>query len=265
MTATTAAEWGLPALVVAAAAVAAALAVPPPCRWRSPARRDTSTAYEAPTGSTSSVDSGASKTLLSRRGAMHVAMALTAAGGVVVVLTGVLGLVLAPLVGAGVWRTLHRMELPATVRRRRDLRRLLPLVVDLMAAVLAAGAAPDAAVRVVARAVDGPMRDELLAVAARLGLGGAPELVWRRVGAHPELGPLGRALTRALESGAPVVDAMQRLGQDLRRDGQSEAVDRARAVGVKAALPLGLCLLPAFLLVGVVPLVAASLSTIFSL
>ncbi|MCW2792983.1 MAG: type secretion system protein, partial [Nocardioides sp.] len=38
--------------------------------------------------------------------------------------------------------------------------------------------------------------------------------------------------------------------------------DRARAVGVKAALPLGLCLLPAFVLIGIVPLVAGLLTTL---
>jgi hypothetical protein len=37
---------------------------------------------------------------------------------------------------------------------------------------------------------------------------------------------------------------------------------RARAVGVKAALPLGVCLLPAFVLVGVVPLVAGSVTVL---
>ena len=38
------------------------------------------------------------------------------------------------------------------------------------------------------------------------------------------------------------------------------AQDRARAVGVRAAVPLGVCLLPSFLLLGIVPL-AVSLAT----
>jgi hypothetical protein len=36
--------------------------------------------------------------------------------------------------------------------------------------------------------------------------------------------------------------------------------ERARTVGVRAALPLGLCLLPSFLLLGIVPLVVGLLS-----
>jgi hypothetical protein len=38
--------------------------------------------------------------------------------------------------------------------------------------------------------------------------------------------------------------------------------DQARAVGVKAAVPLGLCLLPSFLLIGVVPVVIGLLRSL---
>ena len=55
---------------------------------------------------------------------------------------------------------------------------------------------------------------------------------------------------------------MERLAGDLARRARADAEDRARAVGVKAALPLGLCLLPAFVLVGIVPLVAALLTSL---
>ena len=43
---------------------------------------------------------------------------------------------------------------------------------------------------------------------------------------------------------------------------RSEAEARARTVGVRAAAPLGLCLLPAFVLVGVVPLVAGTVASL---
>jgi hypothetical protein len=38
--------------------------------------------------------------------------------------------------------------------------------------------------------------------------------------------------------------------------------DKARRVGVLAAVPLGLCLLPAFLLIGIVPVVAGLLTAL---
>ena len=53
-----------------------------------------------------------------------------------------------------------------------------------------------------------------------------------------------------------MVEAVERLADDLTGAARATVEDRARAVGVKAAVPLGLCLLPAFVLLGIVPLVA---------
>ena len=55
---------------------------------------------------------------------------------------------------------------------------------------------------------------------------------------------------------------VERLADDLARSARADTEERARAVGVKAALPLGLCLLPAFVLIGIVPLVVALLSAL---
>ena len=52
------------------------------------------------------------------------------------------------------------------------------------------------------------------------------------------------------------------VAEDLGRTHRAEVEDLARTVGVKAALPLGVCLLPAFLLVGIVPVVVASLAAL---
>jgi pilus assembly protein TadC len=69
-------------------------------------------------------------------------------------------------------------------------------------------------------------------------------------------------MARAQQSGAPVVDAVRLLADDLATNAKIELEDRARAVGVKAALPLGLCLLPAFLLLGIVPIVVGAATAI---
>jgi Flp pilus assembly protein TadB len=172
----------------------------------------------------------------------------------------------APAVGVaaavGTWVAVGRAE-PADVRRRRaEVRRDLPHVVDLFAATLRGGAAPGDGVAVVSAALPGAAADRLGTVAARLSLGLDPVQVWDGLAEDPDLGRLGRALARAQASGAPVVTAVERLADDLARSARAETEERARAVGVKAALPLGLCLLPAFLLVGIVPLVVALLSAL---
>jgi Flp pilus assembly protein TadB len=138
----------------------------------------------------------------------------------------------------------------------------LPHVVDLMASCLTAGVSPTAALDKVAAAVGEPMGTELDALSARLRLGIDPVTVWSDAAAHPQLGALSRAVARAVESGASVADAMVRLSEDLRVRSDAQVEARARSVGVRAAVPLGVCLLPAFVLVGVVPLVAGSLSVL---
>jgi hypothetical protein len=54
-----------------------------------------------------------------------------------------------------------------------------------------------------------------------------------------------------------VVDTVARLAEHLAAEERAGVEDRARTVGIRAAVPLGLCLLPAFLLLGVVPTVAS--------
>jgi Flp pilus assembly protein TadB len=182
--------------------------------------------------------------------------------GVLFFVGGTRGLVAALVAGVGCWWLTGRMEPPSVRRRRERLAASVPHAVDLMAACLAAGLSPAAAVEQIAEAVDEPLSDELAGLGSRLRLGVDPETVWRDLARHPQLGGLGRTVSRAVESGASVADAMARLAEDLRRLNRSAVESRARAVGVKAALPLGVCLLPAFVLVGVVPLVAGSLSVV---
>lgn len=158
--------------------------------------------------------------------------------------------------GVGVWYVAGRVE-PRDVRRRREqARRDLPHVVTLFGAALRAGAAPGAAIHLVCGALPGAAADMLAGVAARLDLGGDPAAVWGALGEEPALGPLGRTMARTHRTGAPVVSAVERLSEELAGRARAEVEDRARSVGVRAAVPLGVCLLPAFLLLGIVPLVA---------
>jgi pilus assembly protein TadC len=48
-----------------------------------------------------------------------------------------------------------------------------------------------------------------------------------------------------------------RVAEDLRATRRAALDQAAKAVGVKAVAPLGLCFLPAFMLLGIVPLVAS--------
>jgi len=122
-------------------------------------------------------------------------------------------------------------------------------IFDLMAAALDAGLPPGQALSAVA--------------AAMLQLTGEPRTVWELLADDQTLGPLGHALARADQSGAPVAEAVRVLADEARRADRSDRLERARRVGVRTAAPLGLCFLPAFLLVAVVPTVIGLISDTF--
>ncbi len=178
-------------------------------------------------------------------------------------LGGGVGVVAALAVAVGAWIAIGRVEPPGVLREREAVRRQLPHVVSLFGSALRGGAAPGAAIQLVSQALPGPAADRLRSLAARLELGGDPVRVWAELAAaDAELAALGRAMSRAHQSGAPVVAAVERLADGLARTARADVEDQARAVGVKAAVPLGLCLLPAFVLIGIVPLVAGLISSL---
>jgi Flp pilus assembly protein TadB len=180
---------------------------------------------------------------------------LAGAGGGLLV-GGALTIPAGVAVGIAVWVVAGRIEPVGVRRRREEVRRDLPHVVALLASALRSGLAPGPAIALVARALPGAAADRLAGVATRLDLGGDPAIVWQALGADDVLAPLGRTLARVHRTGAPVVGEIERLGDELARRARAEVEDRARAVGVRAAVPLGVCLLPSFLLLGIVPLVA---------
>jgi Flp pilus assembly protein TadB len=155
---------------------------------------------------------------------------------------------------------LGRMESPSAARFREQFVRELPVAIDLLAACARAGQPLDRSLVVVSRAVGGPVAQRLAQIGARLRLGVDPASEWRRLGADPFLAPLARAVVRSLESGAPIAEGLERLAADRRRDQRMRTQQRARSVGVRSAAPLAGCFLPAFMLVGVVPMVAGAFS-----
>ena len=170
---------------------------------------------------------------------------------------GPAGPVVGFLAAASAWWVLARAEAPARRREREEVERTLPHLVDLFASTLRAGAEPVAGLAQVCAALPGPAADRLAPVvdSARWGAAGAE--AWRAIADDDELAPLARAMVRSLTSGSSVVQTVERLADELARESLARAEDAARRVGVSAAVPLGVCLLPAFLLLGVVPTVAS--------
>lgn len=133
--------------------------------------------------------------------------------------------------------------------------RQLPLAADLLAACISAGAGPREAAEAVGESMGGPVGDRLARTAAEIRLGGEPAVAWGRFGEIPGAGPLARCLERAGATGAPAAEPVSRLADEMRAERASAAVARAQRAGVLITAPVGLCFLPAFLAVGVAPVV----------
>jgi Flp pilus assembly protein TadB len=187
-------------------------------------------------------------------------LAALAFAGAWVFVGGITGAIAGMVATVVAWRVLGRVESPVARRRRNELERDLPTAVHLLGACLESGGAIAGALETVAGALPGAVAEELLLVRHRLALGVDPATVWRDLAAHPQLGRLGGALARAHRSGAPVGDAVRGLAGELVAQTRARSDARARSVEVRAAAPLGVCFLPAFLLLGVVPMVVGVFS-----
>lgn len=176
--------------------------------------------------------------------------------GIWALLGGTLGLaggVAAALLGPA---ALGRLETGARRRHRRALVAGAPLVADLLAASLAAGVPVERSVPVIARAVGSPVGDALALVSAHIRLGEPADVAWSRVADTPGLAAIATTVARATRSGAPLAGMLVATAEDLRAQAAAAALAEVRATSVRAVLPLGLCLLPAFALLGIVPVVA---------
>jgi Flp pilus assembly protein TadB len=192
----------------------------------------------------------------SRRGRAG-AVGLAALAGFVLIGGGV-GVLAGCAAGVAGWLGLGRLEPAARSRARDQAVAALPLVADLLAAALVAGCPPLLAAEVVGAAVGGPLGQQLVESAGGARLGVEPANAWSALAADPQLRPLARALSGAASRGASPVTMLERVALDGRNSARWAGEERARALGAKAAAPLGLCFLPAFVLLGIVPVVATT-------
>lgn len=183
--------------------------------------------------------------------------ALAVGLGVALLVGGPAGGLMGLVASGATFGVLARLEPGARRRTREAVARTAPLALDLVAACLASGATVDASVRAAATAVEGPTGRLLLGAAAAARLGAPASTAWRDVAAEPALSAFARAVVRAHDTGAPLGEVLPRLAAQARATRRSAAETRVRTAAVRLTGPLGLAFLPAFVLLGVVPLVAA--------
>lgn len=132
---------------------------------------------------------------------------------------------------------------------------------DVLAVCLAAGMAVSAAAAAAAPSAPPTLGRVLRRAASLLALGADPAVAWSippgpRQAADLQIDALLRLARRSASSGAALAGAVGELAEESRNDAAHAATAAAERAGVLIAGPLGLCFLPAFVCLGIVPVVA---------
>jgi pilus assembly protein TadC len=143
-------------------------------------------------------------------------------------------------------------------RRRQQLIMEVPQALELMAACLGAGLPTRTACAAVVRTFEGAVADDLGQVLALQQLGVRDAAAWRTLRDHPQLGLAAADLARSVESGTSMVEGLRHQSEAAREARRSVLQVRARTVGVRSVLPLMMCFIPSFLLLGIVPAVVSA-------
>lgn len=144
----------------------------------------------------------------------------------------------------------------------RDETREMPDALEFLAVCLEAGAPIPTAVATVADVSPKTTEGLLTRVLAHLSVGRSAEEAWTELRDHPVWALPARDLIRSARSGTSLVPTLRLHAEDGRQARQDKETKAARTVGVKSVVPLMACFLPAFVLIGVIPIVASLLKNL---
>ena len=132
------------------------------------------------------------------------------------------------------------------------------MMLELVAAMLDAGSGIGRSLELVAATASPGHRRSLRPVVSALAIGADWDTAWRSSEVRlPEILEMRDALGFAALTGAPSSAILYAQAARIRRERFRAAEKRAASLGVKLVIPLGLCSLPAFICLGVVPVLLA--------
>jgi len=157
------------------------------------------------------------------------------------------------------WRALRRQR-----ARQSEIVETLPEVVDLVGLAATAGLTVPLMVRTLSSRAPPPFGVAFAAVVERSARG------WRLADALAELPeqlgdpvrPLTAALVATERYGVGLLPALEHLGYDARRERRRRAEAAARRLPIRLSFPLVCCILPAFGLLTIAPLLAGALRSL---
>ena len=194
------------------------------------------------------------------RGVRAVALAVATLVVPVVILAAPVLLVVVPAVP--LWRWWRRRR--AVAEHRRGISDGLPDAVDVLAVGVNAGLSLRASLSLVVRFGPDPVAAEIATVLDRQqrGMQLADALVELDERTGGATGELVRVLRDGDRYGVALTTTMRELVDEARRERRQRAAERTRQLPVRMLFPLVLCILPAFVLLTVAPVVLDVLRTV---
>jgi tight adherence protein C len=172
---------------------------------------------------------------------------------------------LALLFGAGAFVFPDMVLARSAARRRRAADLEVTQFLDLLAAASSAGLSAPAAIRRASTGVRGPLAEELERASASVEVGGR----WREelagIAGRLDLRDLKAAvivIARTETLGSSLAESLRDLATDVRGSRRARSAERARTAPVKMLFPLVFMVLPAFLLLTVVPVLIATIRSL---
>ena len=165
------------------------------------------------------------------------------------------------LAGAASWLWGLRRRPRARRKAAVELRNALPEVLDLFALAASAGLSVRQALEEVAPRCSGLIGEALGSVRRRIGVGvDVAEAFEELPEAYgEELRELVRPLVNSLRYGTSLADGLSNSAEQARLNKRRQAEQTFRMVPLKLLAPLSICVLPAFVLLTIVPSLAGSL------
>lgn len=175
-----------------------------------------------------------------------------------------LALAVGAAAGIGVVVVVGRIESPEHHRRRLALAAAWPQTWELLAGCVDAGMPLSEACRAVAAVPDDPAAAVLGEVVARVDVGMAQDQALLELRDDPLAGRVAQDLARGLRSGTGMTAVLLEHAAEAREAHHAALQEAAKAVGVRSVLPLMTCYLPAFFLIGIVPVIGGALTALLS-
>jgi Flp pilus assembly protein TadB len=126
---------------------------------------------------------------------------------------------------------------------------------DLLAACLRAGLPVPTAIAAVAGELPDDAAQALRAAGDLLALGADQDTAWAPAAACQHTAALARGVRRTTRSGTALADLVADLAAEARAGATDAAEATAQRAGVLITAPLGLCFLPAFVCLGIAPVI----------